>query len=85
MFTTYILFSKSLNKFYVGFTGDDITNRLAKHLANHKGFTAKAKDRAVVYTEQFETKSEAMKREKQIKAWKNNIRIKQLIERSSTE
>ena len=82
MFTTYILFSKKLNKFYVGFTGDDMPIRLAKHLANHKGFTAKAKDWMVVYTEQFVTKSEAMKREKQIKGWKSNIRIKELIERS---
>lgn len=85
MFTTYILFSLQLNKFYIGFTGDDILIRLQKHLANHKGFTAKAKDWQIVYTEIFDTKEKAMEREKQLKAWKSNVRIRELIDRSSTE
>ena len=85
MFTTYILFSKTLNKFYIGFTGDAIESRLSKHLVNHKGFTGKAKDWELVYKELFDTKQEAMQREKQIKGWKSNIRIKELISRSSTE
>ena len=85
MFTTYILFSKTLNKFYIGFTGESIQSRLSKHLVNHKGFTGKAKDWELVYQELFNTKQEAMQREKQIKGWKSNIRIKELIARSSTE
>jgi putative endonuclease len=45
MFHTYILNSKKvLNKFYVGLTGDNLENRLKKHLNQHKCFTAKAKD-----------------------------------------
>jgi putative endonuclease len=85
MFTTYILYSKSLNKFYIGFTSGDVAARLTKHLANHKGFTARAKDWVIVYVEQFLVKTEAIKREKQIKGWKSNSRIKELIMRSSTE
>jgi putative endonuclease len=85
MFTTYILYSKSLDRFYVGFTGDDIRVRLSKHLANHSGFTGKVKDWELVYQELFSTKKEAMQREKQIKSWKSNIRIKELIMRNSTE
>ena len=85
MFTMYILYSQSLAKFYIGFTGDSIEDRLAKHLSNHRGFTGKAKDWKVVYTEIFSTKAEAMKGESQIKGWKSNVRIKELIARSSTE
>jgi putative endonuclease len=85
MFTTYILYSNQLNKFYIGFTSDAIATRIAKHLAMHKGFTAKAKDWIVVHTEKFDTKPEAIHREKQLKAWKSNTRIKELIARNSNE
>ena len=84
MFTTYIIYSKSLDKFYIGFTGDDISVRLSKHLANHSGFTGKAKDWQLVYKESFRTMKEAMQREKKIKNWKSATRIKELITRSSS-
>jgi putative endonuclease len=85
MFIVYILFSPSFNRYYIGFTGDTMTERLAKHLSNHNGFTSKAKDWVVVYTETYTSKSEAMQREKQLKSWKSHQRIMQLIKRSSTE
>ncbi len=84
-FITYILFSQSLETYYIGYTGDDMLSRLVKHLGKHKGYTSKAKDWIIVYTEQFSTKKEALKREKQLKAWKSPLRLKQLIDRSSTE
>jgi putative endonuclease len=85
MFTTYILYSASLDRFYIGYTSLHIHTRLQMHLSDHKGFTAKAKDWKVVHTEQFASKADAMQREKQIKGWKSNIRIKDLIKRSSTQ
>ncbi len=78
-FTTYIIFSESLNAYYIGFTGESVITRLTKHLSSHKGYTAKAKDWEIVYTETFNTKYEAMQREKQLKSWKSKIRIKELI------
>ncbi|HOZ51408.1 MAG TPA: GIY-YIG nuclease family protein [Chitinophagaceae bacterium] len=39
MYHTYILYSASLNKYYIGFTADEINERLQKHNSNHKGFT----------------------------------------------
>lgn len=85
MHTVYILFSDSIQKYYIGYTGEDPKERLAKHLANHRGFTARAKDWKIVYTEVFASKAEALQREKQIKHWKSNVRITELIHRSSTE
>jgi len=83
MFTVYILHSDLLNKFYVGFTADSPDERLKKHLAKHNGFTSKATDWKIVYTEFFLDKLSAMNREKQIKNWKSRKMIEKLI--GSTE
>jgi len=44
----YILHSKSLDKYYIGHTTEPIEERLRKHLADHSGFTSKAKDWKVI-------------------------------------
>ncbi|WP_027377547.1 GIY-YIG nuclease family protein [Kaistella palustris] len=79
MFTCYILYSKSLDRYYVGHTGENIEERLRKHLSDHAGFTAKAKDWSLVHYELFTEKSAAYKRELEIKSWKSRIRIQKLI------
>ena len=79
MFTVYILFSETADKFYIGFTSEPVEERFRKHLSNHSGFTAKTKDWKIVHTEQFENKSEALRREKEIKNWKSKSRILKLI------
>ena len=56
MFFCYILYSKILDQYYIGHTGEDLEERLRKHLSNHKGFTAKVKDWTIVYYETFEEK-----------------------------
>jgi putative endonuclease len=78
-FTVYILFSNTINKYYVGFTADDMQERLRKHNSNHKGFTGRKADWVVVYKELFSTKAAALKREKEIKKWKSRKMIEQLI------
>ncbi|HSP12072.1 MAG TPA: GIY-YIG nuclease family protein [Salegentibacter sp.] len=77
-FYVYILFSKTLDKYYIGST-QDIDIRLEKHLQSKKGFTSRAKDWIVVYSEDFQSKQEAMKREFQIKKWKSRRMIEKLI------
>jgi len=83
MFKVYILFSEILDKFYVGHTSEELQERLRKHLSNHSGFTAKAKDWKIVYYEVFSDKSVAYKRELQIKSWKSKVKISQLIKDSN--
>ena len=78
MHLTYILFSKSLNKYYIGSTSD-IQERIRKHNSNHKGFTGKTNDWELVYTEKFDSIQKARFREKQIKNWKSRIMIEKLI------
>jgi putative endonuclease len=63
----YILYSCESDKYYVGCTTDSISERLRRHLSNHKGFTSRAKDWLLVYSEVFDTKTEALKKRKRIK------------------
>jgi putative endonuclease len=74
----YILYSSKLNRYYVGATSD-LASRLESHLWNHKGFTAKAKDWELKYSEAFSEKTAAFSRERQIKKWKSRIMIERLI------
>ena len=81
MFTCYILYSEFLDKYYIGATTDNMLERLRRHNTNHNGFTGKSNDWRVVYSEVFETKSEAFNREKQIKQWKSRKAIELLIDK----
>ena len=78
-FYVYILFSASRNSYYIGFTGDELSERVRKHNTNHKGFTGGHGDWALVYWEIYTLKADAMKREKQIKGWKSRKLIEKLI------
>ena len=81
-FFVYILFSESLNRYYVGSTSN-LIERLRKHNSNHKGFTGKASDWKVVYKELYNTHSKALSREKQIKCCKSRKMIERLIAKES--
>ena len=77
-FAVYILFSESKNRFYIGFTSN-LEERLIRHNQKSKGFTGNVNDWKVVYTEKYQTKELAQKRELQIKSWKSRIKIQELI------
>ena len=79
MFTVYILFSSIKNKYYIGFTGDDINERVRKHNSKHKGFTGNNSDWKIVYHEKFDIKTNAILREKEIKKWKSRKMIETLV------
>ncbi|MGB4204171.1 MAG: GIY-YIG nuclease family protein, partial [Bacteroidales bacterium] len=59
----YILHSSTLDKYYIGSTSSVLEERLRRHLSSHKGFTSKAKDWKIVYSEYYDDINEAMKRE----------------------
>jgi putative endonuclease len=79
MFYVYILYSVTRNSYYIGYTGDDLKERLRRHNSDHKGFTGKTGDWAIVYTEIFTTKKEAYQQERKIKAWKSRKMIESLV------
>ena len=78
-FYVYILHSKKLDKYYVG-QSENLEQRLQSHLAGISGYTSKAEDWVIVYTEVFESRVEAIKRENQIKKKKSRKYIEWLIQ-----
>ena len=79
MYKVYILFSGTRNQYYVGYTSDELSQRLRRHNSNHKGFTGKVGDWVITYFELYDLKEMAIKREKEIKSWKSKTRIEKLI------
>ncbi len=80
MYTIYVLFSKQRNRYYVGFTGDEIAERIRRHNTNHKGFTGGHGDWELKYSEVYPTKEAAQQREKEIKGWKSRKLIEKLVQ-----
>ena len=78
MFTLYILHSKSFDRFYVGYT-NDIARRMTEHNRIKGKFTDAGIPWILVYTESFNSKKEAMNREKFIKSRKSKTFILELI------
>ncbi len=78
LFHVYLLFSESKNRYYIGHSSD-LEARLIRHNQKSKGFTGNTNDWKVVYTEHYNSKEEAQKRELQIKSWKSRIKIQKLI------
>ena len=81
-FHVYILHSSTTDSYYVGHT-NDVNRRLEEHndlFANHGKCCVKNGPWVLKYSESdFDTRADAMKREKQIKAWKSKKMIEKLI------
>ncbi len=68
MFTVYALHSIKHNKIYIGCTSN-LQERMKSHNElSKKGFTHKYRPWSVAYTESFDSKKEALKREKELKS-----------------
>ena len=77
----YILASRKHGTLYVGVTSD-LTSRVYQHRnGTVPGFTAKYSVHDLVYFEPFEIIDDAIRREKQLKRWRRDWKIRR-IERS---
>lgn len=72
----------SSDKYYVGCTGDVVSERLRRHNSNHSGYTGRSDDWVLKYSEEFHTLKEARQREKEIKRWKSRALIERLTDNS---
>ncbi|WP_396632923.1 GIY-YIG nuclease family protein [Maribacter sp. R86514] len=78
-FTTYIIYSQTLDRYYIGSTAD-INDRLIRHnKGNGSTYTKKAKDWELSWKREFETRSEASSLEHLIKKKKSRKYIEYLI------
>ena len=81
-FFTYILQSQKDGRYYIGST-QSIEERLKRHNAGKERYTSRGIPWQLVYWEQFETRSEAYKREMVIKEKKSRAFIERLISRQN--
>ncbi|MCW3101575.1 MAG: endonuclease [Bacteroidetes bacterium] len=66
---TYILYSFSADRFYIGYSAN-LIQRIYWHNNGKKGFTTRFRPWKVIHVEFFETKAEALNREKHFKTGK---------------
>jgi putative endonuclease len=74
----YILRSLKDGKFYIGSTSD-IKARLSFHNAGLQRSTKSRIPFELIYSEDYNSKTDALKREKQIKSYKGGEALKKLI------
>ena len=68
MFTVYVLYSPTFDKIYIGYTSNLEQRILSHNQLAKKGYTVKYRPWVVIHTEEFSSKADAMKREKQLKS-----------------
>jgi len=78
VFYVYILESQTTSRYYIGQT-QDLDERVAYHNANYSKSLKNRGPWQLVYSEEYATRAEAMRRERQIKSWKDRRMIQQLV------
>ena len=81
-FYVYIIYSPLIDQYYIGHA-ENLNDRLFRHNNSGSKATKKANDWKLVYTEIFDLRSEAVKREIEIKKKKSRKYIELLIARYS--
>ena len=84
IYYVYILTNKMNTVLYVGVTGD-LTRRIYEHKEGLvEGFTKRYNVHKLIYFESFESPSNAIKREKQLKGWSRERKLS-LIKNNNPE
>jgi len=78
VFSVYILKSAVTDKYYIGQTSD-IKKRLSYHNSGYSKSTKAGIPWKIVYSENFDTRQQAMKREAEFKKYKSRVMIEKII------
>ena len=79
MYTTYVLYSEKYDKIYIGFTSNLEGRLLAHNELSTKGWTVRFRPWRLLYKEEYESKSDAMRRERELKSYRGRQFIRQLL------
>ena len=79
IYYTYILQSEVDGSFYIG-QSNDVENRLIKHNEGKSKYTSKKIPWKIAYFEEYETRKEAIQRERFLKKQKNRSFYQRLID-----
>ena len=66
MYYAYVLYSEKFDRIYIGQT-NDYKKRLVRHNSGKHRYTKRYIPWIIIHLEEFKTRSEAMKREKELK------------------
>ena len=80
MFTAYVLESKKDDSYYIGST-DNFEKRLVRHNKGLSKYTKNKRPWVLIYRENYNTRSEAKKREYYLKSLKSRKAIEKLIKK----
>ncbi|NAY91792.1 GIY-YIG nuclease family protein [Muricauda sp. JGD-17] len=81
-FFVYIIFSESVNRYYVGHCGS-LEDRIQRHRTRRSKYTKIAGDWELKWTKVFPSRGEAMAMEREIKKKKSRKYLEYLIARDS--
>ncbi|MBI3559178.1 GIY-YIG nuclease family protein [Candidatus Gottesmanbacteria bacterium] len=82
MYFVYILISINTGKYYIGST-NDLEARIIKHNSGGVFWTKIYRPWSLIYCEEYNTLSQARKREYQLKSWKKRKAIENLIRKAT--
>ena len=85
MYQTYIIYSQSKERYYIGSTGVGVETRVERHNEGWSRSTKAGKPWVIKYIKSFDTKSEALKWENHIKRQKSRNFIERLIASEENE
>ena len=80
MWYVYIIYSEKADKYYTGYT-DNPEWRLERHNQGWGRYTKRGITWRIVYSEEYTSKTEALRREKEIKSKKSREYIEELIKK----
>ncbi|OGM99100.1 MAG: hypothetical protein A2817_01225 [Candidatus Yanofskybacteria bacterium RIFCSPHIGHO2_01_FULL_39_8b] len=81
MFTVYVLKSLKNEKRYIGYTSKKLDIRLAEHNSGNSSWTRNNGPFQFVYQEEYQTKTEAIKREKFLKSGQGRKFLDQILKK----
>ncbi len=81
MYSLYILYSPSIDRFYTGIS-NDVPRRLARHNKGGQKYTTRGIPWVLKYTEEYPNRQEAQMRERFIKKKKSRLFIETLLQQA---
>jgi putative endonuclease len=84
MYTVYVLYSDTDDKFYIGFTSN-LKRRLSEHKSKKNHTTLRYNDFELVLREDFRNKQDALRREKYFKTTKGRKILRLMLKETLRE
>ena len=78
MYFVYILYSKKVNRFYIGYT-ENLQRRITEHKRGNTWTTSRLPESKLIFCEHFVSKSDALRREKYFKTTKGKRSLRLVL------